>query len=374
MYAAREAVPDNSRTKRAAMRIGLIVPSFISVPPKRYGGTELFAAQLAVGLDKLGFEVVVYTNGESTVPVEKRWIYAEEQWPIPADIHNDLRDINHGAWAVRDAVETCDIIHISNAPSLVHSRFTNTPFVYTVHHSHDDNLSQFYSYYPDVCYVSISEFQRKLESMPKMRTIHHGIPKSEYALGKGKREYFTFLGRVAPVKGTHLAIEVAQRTGIPLKIAGEIQPMFQDYFEAKVKPHIDGKLIEYVGEADLAMKNELLGNSLGLLFPIQWDEPFGLVMIEAMGCGAPVFALPGGSVAEVVQDGVSGYICSSLDEMVERAKHAAEFDPATVRRYVFENFSTQKMVQNYADLYMEIAGASVRTIGLDDINESRAIA
>src|SRR3954467_13570981 len=132
------------------MRIALIVPPFISVPPKRYGGTELFAAQLAQGLDRLGFDVVVYTNGESTVPVEKRWIYPESLWPINAEIHSDLRDINHGAWAVRDAIDSCDIIHISNAPSLAYSRFTDKPFVYTLHHSHEPFLSELYSFYSDV--------------------------------------------------------------------------------------------------------------------------------------------------------------------------------------------------------------------------------
>ena len=357
------------------MRIALIVPPFISVPPRRYGGTELFAGHLAEGLNRLGFDVVVYTNGQSTVGVEKRWIYPDEQWPIPADIHNDLRDINHGAWAVRDAIETCDIIHVSSAPSLVHSRFVGTPFVYTVHHAHEEGLSQLYSYYPDPWYVSISEFQRKLETMPKIRTIHHGIDPGQYQLGTRKREYFTFLGRIAPMKGTHLAIEVAKKTGIPLKIAGEVKPMFKDYFESQVKPHIDGKHIELVGEADLAMKNELLGNSLGLLFPIQWDEPFGLVMIEAMACGAPVYALPGGSVAEVVQDGVSGYICTSTDDMVERIKLGHSFNPDAVRQYMIQNFSIDKMVQGYAELYMEIAGfsASSRVQDLDNLDESRAI-
>ena len=358
------------------MRIALVVPPFISVPPKLYGGTELFAGHLAEGLSRVGFDVVVYTNGESTVPVEKRWIYPHALWPIPADIHNDLRDINHGAWAVRDAVESCDIIHISNAPSLVHSRFVGTPFVYTLHHAHDDNLSHLYSFYPNAWYVSISEFQRKLESLPRIRTIHHGIDETRYQLGAGERNYLTFLGRIAPMKGTHLAVEIAKRTGIPLKIAGEVQPMFREYFESQVKPHIDGQLIEYVGEADLAMKNELLANSRGLLFPIQWNEPFGLVMIEAMACGAPVFALPGGSVAEIVQDGVSGYICSSVDEMVDRLNNGAAFNPEVVRRYVVDNFSTRKMVQSYADLYMEIAGTNVVAQGpcLDDIDESRAIA
>jgi glycosyltransferase involved in cell wall biosynthesis len=360
------------------MRIALIVPPFISVPPQRYGGTELFAGHLATGLSKMGLDVVIYTNGESTVPVEKRWIYPKSLWPIDSEIHTNLRDINHGAWAVCDAAQSADIIHISNAPSLVHSRFTNVPFVYTIHHPHDEGLSELYSFYPDPWYVSISEFQGKLEHLHKLRTIHHGIDPTDYHFGEGQRTHFTFLGRIAPVKGTHHAIEVAKRTGIPLKIAGEVQPKFKDYYEDQIKPHVDGKFIEYVGEADLAMKNELLGSSVGLLFPIEWDEPFGLVMVEAMACGAPVYALPGGSVAEVVKDGVSGYICQSVDEMAERAKGAPDFDFRCVREYVLQEFSLDRMVQSYADLYAEILGERTaalakRTLGVD-LDEPRAIA
>jgi glycosyltransferase involved in cell wall biosynthesis len=356
------------------MRIALIVPPFIPVPPRRYGGTELFAAHLAEGLQELGFEVVVYTNGEATVAAEKRWVYAESKWPIPTDIHNDLSDINHGAWAVNDAIASCDLVHVSSAPSIVHSRFTSVPFVHTLHHVHNDDLSEFYSFYPEVWFVSISEFQRQLESMPRIRTIHHGIDVSRYEVGHGKREYFTFLGRIAPMKGTHTAIEISKKSGIPLKIAGEVQPLFQDYFDSQVKPHIDGKNIEYVGEADLAMKNELLGGSLGLLFPIQWNEPFGLVMIEAMACGAPVFALEGGSVAEIVREGVSGCISSSVNAMVECCRRADEFDPRKVRQYVVEHFSTEKMARQYADLYMEIAGVSVPAASFNRIDGSRAAA
>jgi glycosyltransferase involved in cell wall biosynthesis len=181
------------------------------------------------------------------------------------------------------------------------------------------------------------------------------------------------------VKGTHTAIEVAKRTGIPLKIAGEVQPKFKDYFETRIKPHVDGKFIEYVGEADLTMKNELLGSSLGLLFPIEWDEPFGLVMVEAMACGAPVYALPGGSVAEVVRDGVSGWICHSMDEMVERAKGAPEMNFLGVRQYVVEEFSLERMVQSYADLYSEIIGerttvVAKEALALGEVDDPRAIA
>lgn len=195
--------------------------------------------------------------------------------------------------------------------------------------------------------------------MPRLRTIHHGIDLSLYQLREKKQQYLSFLGRVAPFKGTHSAFQVAKKCGIPLKIAGEVQPLFQDYFDAEVKPHIDGKFIEFIGEADLRAKNELLGNSLALLFPIEWDEPFGLVMIEAMACGTPVLALPGGAVSEVVCDGISGYICQSLDEM---AGYAADMHslirPGVVRSYAERYFSTERMAAEYLELYEQIYEAA----------------
>lgn len=355
------------------MRVGLIVPPFISVPPKAYGGTELFAAHLAEGLVKLGIDVVVYTNGESAVAVEKRWLYPRGSWPIDGEVHDSLMDVNHGAWAVEDAAESCDIIHLSNAPSLVHSRFVRKPFVYTIHHPHEKSLSHFYSYYPRVNYVTISDFQRSQESLPSIRTIHHGIDPSAYRMGIGKREYLAFLGRIAPVKGTHLAIAVAKRAGIPLKIAGEIQPRFRDYYQREVEPHVDGRCIEYVGEMGPKEKNELLSHSLALLFPIQWNEPFGLVMVEAMACGTPVLALPGGSVPEIVKDGVSGWICRSVDEMAERATTLEQFDRKQVRAYVETNFALEKMVTKYAELYSELA-AEPAEFEAADAAQQRAIA
>src|SRR5205085_4889007 len=150
---------------------------------------------------------------------------------------------------------------------------------------------------------------------------------------------------------------VAQRTGIPLKIAGDVQPMYREYFERKIKPHIDGKLVEYIGLADLRAKNELLGNSIAMLFPIQWNEPFGLVMVEAMACGTPVLAMPGGSVPEVVREGISGHICRTVVQMARRARDL-NFKPAAVRQYVEENFSIERMAKEYTGFYETILEAS----------------
>lgn len=335
------------------MRIGLIAPPFIPVPPPLYGGTELFVAQLATGLKRRGFDVVVYTNGESTVDVETRWTYEEAAWPIANEIYANLKDIDHAAWAVKDAAGECDLLHLNNAPGISYGRFVAQPMVYTVHHPKEQSLSDYYAQYPEVHYVAISKFQKSLECMPRMRAIPHGLETSLYQLREKKQGYLSFIGRLAPVKGVHLAIEVAKRTGIPLKIAGEVQPVNQSYYEDQIKPHVDGKLIEYIGEANLADKNELLGNSMAMLFPIQWNEPFGFVMLEAMACGTPVLALPGGSVREVVCDGVSGYVCSDLDEMVARVE-TLSLAPRSVRQYVDRYFSSERMVAGYADLYRQI--------------------
>ncbi|HET7205541.1 MAG TPA: glycosyltransferase family 4 protein [Terriglobales bacterium] len=337
------------------MKIALIAPPFIPVPPEGYGGTELFIAQLAEGLHSAGADVVVYANGDSKVGVECRWIYEHSQWPIKAQEAAWLKDLNHEAWAVRDAANSCDVLHFHTAQGITFSRFVNVPAVLTLHGPHDQKLSDVYAHYPEVDYVCISEAQCSEETMPRRHTIHHGIDLKQYRLVEKKQSYLSFIGRIAPIKGTHIAIEVARRTGMPLKIAGEVQPMYREYFEQKIKPQIDGKLVEYVGLADLEAKNELLGNSMAMLFPIQWSEPFGLVMVEAMACGTPVLAMPGGSVREVVRDGVSGYICRTVQQLVKRVGEL-NFEPRSVRQYVQDNFSLERMVRNYLALYQDVVG------------------
>jgi glycosyltransferase involved in cell wall biosynthesis len=338
------------------MRVALVSPPFLPVPPQRYGGTELFIAQLAEGLQNAGVDVVVYANGESTVGVETRWLYEKQQWPISGEVFDNLKDFNHTSWAISDAANDCDIIHLHNVSGLMFSRFSSCKFVYTIHHVHEAPLSEIYNCFPQVEFITISEFQRRRESMPRLRTIHHGIDLNLYRPQTRKQDYLSFLGRIAPIKGTHIAIEVAKKSGIPLKIAGEVQPIFRDYFDSMIKPHVDGRFIEYIGEADLAAKNELLGNSIAMLFPIQWNEPFGLVMIEAMACGTPVLALPGGAVEEVVCNGISGYICRTADEMVQRAVTLpGRFSSSNVRQYCQQYFSADRMVADYVALYQELA-------------------
>src|SRR5579863_3737929 len=189
------------------MKIALVAPPFISIPPKKYGGTELFIAELAKGLQQKGISVILYANGASTVPVETRWIFEKEEWPIRGAMESSLKSLAHSSWAVRDASEEVDVIHLNDAPGLSFSRFISSPFVYTVHHIFDPVLADFYKRLPDnVHYVTISHFQRHQFSMPRMRTIHHGITLSGNNVPERRQEYLVFLGRVAPSKGTHLAI------------------------------------------------------------------------------------------------------------------------------------------------------------------------
>src|SRR5436305_2913213 len=350
------------------MKIALIAPPFIAVPPKKYGGTELFLADLATGLKRKGIDVVLYTNGESTVAVERRHFFKTEQWPLEGEAEANLKALTHAAWAVKDASGEADLIHVNSAPTLSFSHFVGPPFVYTVHHAYERELTEYYGNLPEVSYVTISDFQRSKLPMPRMRTIHHGIDLDVYQLQENKQQHLSFLGRIAPPKGTHLAIEIAKKSGVPLKIAGEIQPLYQEYWETKVKPHVDGKFIEYVGEVGLEEKNELLGNSMAMLFPIEWDEPFGLVLIEAMACGTPVLAMPGGSVVEIVKENVSGHVRASVDELAECAKNL-NLAPALVRKHVEENFSVERMVDDYILLYSQLLSS-----GQSEMEPERSVA
>jgi glycosyltransferase involved in cell wall biosynthesis len=340
------------------VHIALVAPPFIPVPPITYGGTELFIALLAAGLVARGHDVIVYANGASKVSGELRWCYPEADWPPRPEAHSALKSIDHGTWSLHDAFEEdVDIVHLNDAIHLPVSRFLGMPIVQTLHHPHEPELTSLYARFPDVTYVAISESQRLAEPLARISTIHHGIQLNEYTYQAEKDDYVCFLGRMAPVKAPHLAIEAARRAGVRIKLAGEIQPVFQEYWDKEVSPLIDGRVVEYVGEADQQTKNDLLANSQALLFPIQWEEPFGLVMVEAMACGTPVLAFPTGSVPEVIVDGINGRICDDLDEMAEWARDP-RVDPADCRRHVERYFSLDVMVDAYEALYRTLVGGS----------------
>jgi glycosyltransferase involved in cell wall biosynthesis len=335
------------------MRIALIAPPFIAVPLAHYGGTELFTANLARGLHARGHDVTVYANGDSRLPCRIKWRYPHAEWPLDDPIRAQFKNVDHTAWAMRDAAASVDLVHLNDIVGVPMTPFIDVPTVLTLHHPHEPALSEQYLRYPEVDYVAIGAWLARREPMPRLHMIHHGILMGDYTSSGAKDDYVTFLGRMAPCKGPHLAVEVARQAGVRLKLAGEVQPIFRDYWEQQVLPHVDGHQIEYVGEADHAQKRELLSRARALLFPIQWEEPFGLVMIEAMACGTPVLAFAGGSVAEIVQDGVNGWICG---DSIDMAAHIASPLPssAACRAFVSRHFGVDRMVDGYLRLYDQI--------------------
>jgi len=327
-----------------------VAPPFIAVPPLRYGGTELFVANLACELHARGHDVTVYANGDSKLPCRVKWRYREAEWPIADIVRSSLKNADHTGWAMHDAASWADVVHVNDTVAMPFTRFLGAPTVMTLHHPHEPNLSEQYSRYPDVDYVAIGAWLADREPMPKLHVIHHGLPIERYTCAGERDDYVAFLGRMAPCKGPHLAIDAAKRAGVRLKLAGEVQPIFQEYWDTQVRPRIDGDTIEYVGEVDHEQKNALLSRARALLFPIQWEEPFGLVMIEAMACGAPVLALPGGAVAEIVRDGANGWICRDPDDMARRSRQPLPA-PADCRAFVEQHFSVARMADAYLDVY-----------------------
>lgn len=337
------------------MRVGLIASPFITVPPVRYGGTELFISNLAEALVRAGVDVSVYTNGESTVNADIRWRYALQDWPLDSETSGLLKELDHVSWAIETASGECDVIHLNSTVAVPFSRFTSRPVVCTLHHPWHKQLTDIYERYDRVRYVAISRHQAGVHPGVSSSVIHHGIDVAQYEFSEQKQPYLCFLGRICPIKGTHHAIQIAKRSGLQLKIAGEVQPIFRQYFDEVIRPAIDGEQVQFLGEADHELKNKLLQHATAFLFPIEWEEPFGLAMVEAMACGTPVIAFRGGAVEEVVQDGVSGYVCGNVEEAVAALKHL-NLSPRMIRAYAEEKFSSEVMARHYLELYRQELG------------------
>jgi glycosyltransferase involved in cell wall biosynthesis len=346
------------------MRVALIASPFISVPPAGYGGTELFIANLAEALVRLGVDVDVYANGESRVKANLRSRYPKQDWPLASEAFGVMKELDHMAWAVEDAEAACDVIHVCSALAVPFSRFSSRSFVCTLHHAYDPALTDLYERHNGIAYAAISRHQASVHATLHPHVIHHGLDLGKYRFQEKKQPYLAFLGRICPIKGAHNAIAIAKRAGMRLKIAGEVQPIFRDYFEREIRPHLTGHNIEFVGEVDLALKNELLSQATALLFPIEWEEPFGLVMIEAMACGTPVIAFPGGAVEEVIDNGISGRICRDIGEAADSLQRDL-FQPKAVRNSAETRFSADAMAHHYYRLYSDLQKRILRSAGLN---------
>jgi glycosyltransferase involved in cell wall biosynthesis len=341
------------------MRIAQVAPLFESVPPQRYGGTERVVSYLTEELVRRGHDVTLFASGDSVtratlVPVVEHAMRfdAARRDVLAAEFIRQLG-------MVFSRAADFDVIHCHvDYLAFPFEALTPTPTVHTIHGRLDlPHLQALYRQFRAVPLVSISDAQRIPLAPLGVRwagTVYHGLPVERYAFSPEDRGYLAFLGRLSPEKQADLAIEVARRVGLPLKIAAKIDPNDQAYVDQVMAPLLEDPQVEYVGEIGEADKPAFLGGARALLFPIDWPEPFGLVMIEAMACGTPVIARPCGSVPEVVVDGRTGFVADTLVELAEAVKRLDEIDRAACRRHVEERFSTRRMTEDYERIYRRL--------------------
>jgi len=334
------------------MRVALVSPPFLSVPPADYGGTELVIAELARSLTKRGHETVVYATGDSHLgEIEIRSYFTTGQWPPDPDV-----DRTHAAWCLRDIArdpQGFDVVHLHSVAAVGLSRLCPYPMVATLHHDRADDLSRLYHDNPRVRRVAISANQARKEGPGIAAIVHHGLDPQRFP-AMPDQGYLLHIGRYAPEKGTHLAVEIAARAGVPLLLAG--QPHDQDYYRDRIQPLVRRHGILEVGPMGGARKIQLMARARALLFPIQWDEPFGLVMIESLLCGVPVLTLRRGSVPEVVEDGITGLIADDPIELVASARIAETFfDRERIRQIARKRWNADRMAEEYLMVYREAA-------------------
>ncbi len=339
------------------MRIAQVAPLFESVPPLRYCGTERVVASLTDELVRRGHDVTLFASGESQT--RARLVAARERAlrldPEPGD---ELAPQVHEVTQVLERAGEFDVIHCHiGYLGLLLGRLVRTPTVHTLHGRLDrPSMRPVYRHFRDLPLVSISDAQRApLEGLGVRwaGTVHHGLALERFPFSPRGGDYLAFLGRVSPEKGLDTAIEVAQRAGRPLKIAAKVDRADQAYFERVIRPLLSRPGIEFLNEVGDEAKAELLGGALALLFPIDWPEPFGLVMIEALACGTPVIARPFGSVPEVIVPG-TGLLGRSVDELVAAVRRVHTIDRAECRRHVETSFSIARMVDRYEAIYADL--------------------
>jgi len=341
------------------MRIAMISTPFLSVPPREYGGTELVVHELTEGLIERGHDVTLFATGDSQTSAELKSLYPQAQWPPEL-----LTDLNHVSWAMQKAKEgDFDVIHGHSAVALAISRLIpEIPLVYTLHHDRDEQLSAFYRYFPDVNYVAISADQRSREvPLPHVHVIHHGLNPDKYQWTCTPGDFVAFVGRLARVKGPHTAIDVAERAGVQIRVGGDVHVVDREFGEREVIPRLTRPHVHYLGPVGMGVKVPLLRDARALLAPIEWDEPFGLILIEAMLSGCPVVAFARGSVPELVEQGVTGFVAPDQDELVELIRPGGavdHFDRERCRARAVERFDRSRMVAEHEALYQRLISAA----------------
>ncbi|MEA5571750.1 glycosyltransferase family 4 protein [Calothrix sp. UHCC 0171] len=339
------------------MKIAQVAPLWERVPPPGYGGIELVVGLLTDELVRRGHEVTLFASGDS-ISLAKLESVHPHALRLDPDIKEPAIYETLQMSRVYNQADDFDIIHSHMGYiALAYAELVKTPTVHTLHGTFTRENQKIFTYAKRQRYVSISHAQREPQlDLNYVATVYNGIDidAHKYHPQPENPPYLAFLGRISPEKGPHLAIQIAKKSGWHLKMAGKVDVVDKDYFEREIKPLIDGKQIEYLGEANHSQKNELMGGAAATLFPITWREPFGLVMVESMAAGTPVIALNLGSTAEVIQHGLSGFVCNTLEECIHAIPNAVELDRNAVRKYVAHRFGVKQMVDGYEQIYRQI--------------------
>ncbi len=343
------------------MRIGMIAPPWFPLPPQRYGGIEFVVSLLTEGLVARGHDVTLFASGDSRTEARLSYIFARA--PFEQIEMGGHLEVTHSLEAYKLARQF-DVIHdhdglASRAMGALVHELVGTPVVATLHGPADRMTQEMLSALRhDLAFIAISEYQRN--GFPDLRfaaTIPNAIDVEHMPFDTVKDDYFLFIGRMTADKGAHTAIEVARRLGARLIMAGKVnEGPEREFFAAEVEPHLSDN-VHFRGEVDHETKVELYRRARCTLFPIQWPEPFGLVMIESLACGTPVIAMRQGSVPEVIEHGRTGFIVESADEMVEAARHIDEIDPAECRRAVEERFGSDSFISAHEAAYRRLLEA-----------------
>jgi glycosyltransferase involved in cell wall biosynthesis len=340
------------------MRIAVLAPVWFAVPPTGYGGIELVVSLLADGLADAGHDVTLFASGDSLTKARLSAVYPTAPSEL---IGRSIPDLRHALGCYARADEFDVINDHSGMPAAALGGALDAPFLHTVHGPLDSPEAQeiygrIAQVSPRVGLISISENQRRpIPDLPWAATVPNAIDLSIYPCKPHRGDYLLFLGRMSPDKGAHRAIAVAMELGLPLKMAGKRRELKErQYFGEYVEPHLGHGGIEYLGEVTHGQKVELLQDARATLFPIEWEEPFGLVMIESMACGTPVIATRHGAVPEVIEDGRSGVIVDNYRRMAEALDEADALDPIECRRYVEARFAPERMVADYEQAYRAV--------------------
>jgi glycosyltransferase involved in cell wall biosynthesis len=342
------------------MRIAQVAPLYESVPPRLYGGTERVVSYLTEECVRQGHHVVLFASGDSVTEAEVRPVCERalrlEGTKIVDPLAYHIRMLEMVASAAADF----DIVHYHI--DYLHfpvTRRQNICAVTTLHGRLDiRDTHPLFREFMDMPLVSISDAQRcPIPWANWVATIHHGLPENLYRLHKRTGRYLAFLGRICPEKRVDRAIEIARRTGVSIKIAAKIDRVDQEYFDAKIRKLLDDRLVEYIGEIGEEEKSRFLGNAYALVFPIDWPEPFGLAMIEALACGTPVVAYRRGSVPEIIDHGTTGYVVENMEEAVKAVEDVAFLDRTICRQVFEERFSVSRMCSDYLAIYRQLCGS-----------------